>query len=437
MNLRQLAFTAQVALNSVVGYLFIKALAFSVGVSAQKDAFDIAYSVPFIIMNVTGFSFLHGIVVKQFSRMIGRGNEDLGVVFSSMLNLFLLVGFFTLALTCLGVSPLTRILAPGLSSEARIEAEHMILLMLPLVFTLGAATFISAVLTAFSVPVSMEFAQLLGRAIVLIWAWRSDFHFELTTFSAMLTAFSTIPLLIQFWMLKRYTPIRYSFQLSLNDPELQSVARQAFGMVVAAIAAQLSGSYVRRLATLSGPGMLATFTYAVTIVSPLSILIGKPLALTFGPDYVREFESGRGRAASSEFWRTVGITVLLTAIIALAVSALSDRLVALMYGGGQFSAASVSATAEIVRTLAWMLPPATLLWVNLMPLLNHRFTHLAAWIYLVGYVAQIPLAGILFQHMGVNGLAWSYVLTTLIQSVVGIVSLRWAGKSAGEFLVRA
>src|SRR5438270_9080012 len=145
--LNQFIFAAQIGLNMVVGYLFLKVLAVEFGTTSDKDAFDIAYSVPYLLMAASGFTFLHGIITSHFAKLLASDSANVEGVFSSALNAACCVGA-GLVLLCITFSQQTaEWLAPGLPPTKRLEISRLILLMSPLVFTLGISTYLSAVLT--------------------------------------------------------------------------------------------------------------------------------------------------------------------------------------------------------------------------------------------------------------------------------------------------
>ena len=88
---------AQIAANALVGYVFSRMLASMYGISAQKDGFDIAYSVPFIVLNCSGFAFGHAVIATHFSRLRVTAPHMLQADFSTTLNAMVLVGCLLLA----------------------------------------------------------------------------------------------------------------------------------------------------------------------------------------------------------------------------------------------------------------------------------------------------------------------------------------------------
>ena len=162
-NRNHALYISQIAANSLVGYLFARMLAYQFGTSAQKDGFDIAYSVPFIVLNLSGLAYIHSVVMTQFARMLATKSPDINSVFSVVLTWMMTVAIVLLIVAALFSESLTALLAPGLSPAVQAETRQLLLLMLPLALTLGIGTFIGAILTAHEVPITGEFCQIISR----------------------------------------------------------------------------------------------------------------------------------------------------------------------------------------------------------------------------------------------------------------------------------
>lgn len=401
---------AQIAANSLTGFLFMRLLADLFGVSAEKDSFDIAYSVPFIIMNVSGFAFLHGVVTSRFAKMRADSYERTSKVFSTTLAVMTALGALLTLACALSAPRIAALLAPGLSEPDLERTTRLLLLMLPLVFSLGISTLCSAVLVAWEVPVAMECAQTVSRLGVLgASILMTHRPVALESIAWLLTGFSVVAMVVELLILFRTTPMRPALAVDLRDPEFVLICRQAAGLVVAALLAQVSMSYMRRLATLQGPGTLSALTYAMTVVTPLSLIVGKPLSLVLGPRFAGARSPGLLAAV------VVG-TLAVGSAAAVALSLLGGPLVSLLYETGRFDAASAEATASLLTPLAWSLPTATLLWIVLIPLLAHERTHAAAASYILGYLSHIAFSAFLAPSFGAEGLAWAYTLSVGTQA---------------------
>lgn len=432
--LKHWAFTIQIGLNSVVGYAFLRIMSVKFGTSADKSAFDIAYSVPFMILNVSGFAWLHSVVTTQFTRQVVDDPAGASESFSTTLNVMLAIGAGLLLLCAMFSARLTELLAPGLSAEVRNETRVLMLLMLPLIFTLGVSTYISAVMTAYGVPVAMELCQLVCRLGVVICAWVAGFRISLYEVAAGLVVFSAAGLLIEIGLLKAATGLRYRPVMRWEDRVLRTIARQSTGLIFAALMAQCGMGYLRRLATFDSNATTAAISYALATNGFLALLIGKPLALAIGPDYVNLCANRDWAAARRTLLRLLLFATAIGLALTVLVNSLAASIIATLWGGGRFNAHSVELTAALFSPINWSLTPAVALWLVLFPLMNSGKLQSAAVIYSAGYVVEIALCYVLFPAMGGIGLAWAYTLSIAFQAVLGSAhvyrELSWNHQSA-------
>ncbi|MCA9230074.1 MAG: hypothetical protein KDA57_05455, partial [Planctomycetales bacterium] len=225
----------QLALNAVVGYGFTRMLANMYGVSAAKDGFDIAYSVPFIILNLSGFAFGHAVISTHFAKLRVTDPEKLQVVFSTILHLMLLVGALLVGACYVWDEQLIQLLAPGLPAAARDQARQSMLLMLPLTFTLGLSAYWSAVLVAFKVPFTAEACQLISRLGVLVWFLASGPAFGFVGISLGLVGASVSGLAFEWFVLRKYTGLSLTLDFSPRDPKVREVVWQGSSFLVATL----------------------------------------------------------------------------------------------------------------------------------------------------------------------------------------------------------
>lgn len=418
-------FAVQVALNSLAGYAFARVLAHRFGASAEKDAFDITYAIPFLILKVCGFALVHGVATTHFARLRATASpRQLNVVFSSMLTAMLVTSIVLTTVCGLFSWQLVRLLAPGLSAEAHAQMEQMLFLMIPLTFALGIGTFVSGILIAYDVPLSSEFPQIASRFGTLAWLLWGCGTADLRTIAASLTGGAVLAVLWQGWILVRHTPVRYRFWIDVDDLEFRAILRQTPSLLASAILAQAAYFCMQRLATCEGPGTAALITYGLGIVSPLSLLVGKPLCLTFGPRCASLIAEGRhSEAIRQTLWLT-GLVLAVTIPATLLLASHAELLVTLLYGGGAFDAAAVARTARIFGVAVWAIPAAVVYWITLIPILSIRRSELSGLLLSGGHVAQIGLSYALFPRFQSTGLVWAYVIAISAQAAAGLCIVR-------------
>ena len=93
LRYRDFVYGGQVLANSLSGYLLYKVIAHYFGISEASSAFDIAFSVPFFIMSISGFSFLHGAISTMAAKLRHQSVEAEFSFLSSVLNLIVISSF--------------------------------------------------------------------------------------------------------------------------------------------------------------------------------------------------------------------------------------------------------------------------------------------------------------------------------------------------------
>jgi len=410
-------FAVQVASNSLLGLAFARALAHRFGASAEKDAFDISYAIPFLILKLCGFALIHGLATTRFTRLrAAAGPERVSVVFSSVLTTMLLACVL-LTIGCLiGSVPLARLLAPGLSPAAQSQLSHLMLLMLPLTFALGIGTFLSGILIAYDVPLSSEFPQIASRVGSLGWLWLARGSVDLSWIAGSLVVGALVAVICQVWILLRRTPIRYRVMIDGRNGDVREIMWQIPGLLVSTIAAQIAYFSMQRLATCDGPGSVALVNYALGIVAPISLLIGKPLCLAFSPRCAALIAEHRSAEALRQTLQLSAVVLLVTIPISGLIAMHADRLIGILYGGGEFDATTVSRAAAMCGTAAWAIPPAVMYWITLIPILSIRRSEYSGLVLAGGNVLQIALLHLLFPRFQLTGLVWAYVIAMYVQA---------------------
>ena len=418
-NRNHALYVSQIAANSLVGYLFARLLAYQFGTSAQKDGFDIAYSVPFIVLNLSGLAYIHSVVMTQFARMLATKSPDINSVFSVVLTWMTSVAIVLMIVAALFSESLTVLLAPGLSPAVRAETQHLLLLMLPLALTLGIGTFIGAILTAHEVPITGEFCQIISRVAVIGFIVCSRFQFDLLSTAVGLVVASGVGLVIQWWILHTKTNIRFHVRYVSVQPEFLIILKQGSGFLACAIAAQIAMAYMRRLAILDGVGTNAALSYALAVVTPLSLIIGKPLALRIGPRYASLAANKMWNDARQILVQSGAACLLVSLPICILTTQFAVPIVRLLFGGGQFDTHSITVTASLCAYIAWALPASLLLWVIVMPTLSTRNSSLPGAILTIGHLVHIALSALLFGPFGKFGIAAAYVTAINLQALLG------------------
>ncbi len=428
-------YAAQLVLNAVSAYAFQKAIAFHFGASADKSAFDIAFSIPFFLVYASGLGMTHSIVVVLFSREESQRDPALASRrFSTLLNLTLLVLGALSVLVASLATPLAAMMAPGLPVELQSQVSNLTLALLPLSVTFGVGSFLSAVAVAYRIPLSQEIVLLAGRVFVVAWMLTTIGDVSLLKTSVMFVVATALAVLGLWLAVRRHTPLRYRLLVDLGETEVRHALHQFAGFMVVAAVGQFAAAYTRRVATLIEPALVATIGFAASLLEPAGTILGKSVMYVWGDRLMAvraDSRSATGRSGGGDLTRLLGLGFVVAGLLALALHVAMPALVALLFGGGAFDARAIDATTSVGRLMVAQLPFHLVTWLVLYPLPG-MFRQAAAVTYLIGYATQIVFVWAFAPSLGASGLALSYPAFTAMQALCGVVLIAWAWRRAGR-----
>ena len=415
-QLNQAALTLQLLLNGLTGYLFVRLLASLYGTTAQKDVFDIAYSVPFLLVNVGGLAFLHGLVTIRFAQMLEVSSPDISEVYSSLMSWTILVSSLLAVATVSAARPLMLVLAPGLPDKYLSLGVQYLQILLPLAVTYSVSALASAVLVALEHPISVEFSQIASRLVVIAAGYGLSARLPLERISLLLLIGSFGAAAAQIAIIHRVARLSFSWSLGTRFLHANDLRTRGAWMLAAALSSQVATAYLRRLATTDGIGTTAAIGYSFALIAPVGVIIGKPFALALGPGIVRDMAAGQTSRAGRCIRAGAFGALACGFAIAILINVFGAPLTALALKSGEFDNQSVEITRELLSIVAWSLPPAIVLWVFFMPLLADASPRSAGLVYVAGYSFQAVLCWALFDILGRHGLAWAYVAGVSLQA---------------------
>lgn len=419
---RAAIFALQVAANSLFGYLFTRGLAYQYGVSAFKDVFDIAYAIPFLILRLCGFTLIHGATVTTFS-LLRQTTTDRQIA-SAYSTLLIILTSTTIALATAALifaDPIVSLLAPGVSPGGRAEITKLLIFMSPLTLSFCIGTFLSGILIAYDVPLSSEIPQILSRLTALIAFLCFPDSVSITTLAILLNIGAIFAVALQFRALQQLTPIRFHAELNVRTPVLPTILGQLPTVFVMMAVAQFAFLTMQRLASLGGPGSIATVSYALGIASPLSLLLGKPLALVYSPGLTSSCSHGNALEVTRLLSKILLIVGGLSLPFCLVLTFFAPTCIGLLYGGGAFDAAAVTRTATVSTITVWGTPAAAVAMIIHPVILASAKSPTSSLCMSSGYLLHTFLSYAFFPSHGLVGLAWAYLAGVCLQAVVSIL----------------
>lgn len=409
LAVRSLVIGGQIAINGVVGLLFARLLANKMGVTSLKDSFDAAYSVPFVILAVSGMSWLHSVVTSQIARS-NNDTERAQCFFSWGLRRLLYASLFICSLAFIFSGVIADFLVPGLSQDSKSLVANLIAIMVFLTFTLGLSTYFSAAILAYEIPVGMEAAQLISRGGAILAVLLFGYHGPISLAWSLLI-WSVAGLVIFVVLLYKYTPLRLFVRSDFS--EAGEVYRQGAWFVAAAVAAQLPQVQILRLASAT-QGNIALLGYAGLLGGALSTVIGKGISQAVSPRIARG-------VSNSNYYKLLGVSIGISALPALIIWVFSYQITSIVFSGGLFTTADVLSTSGLVRLFALIIPVQVGLWIVLPKILKCKSVIAAPMSYVGASIFLFLIISPMYDAFGLSGIVSAQLVALLLHLFVGVV----------------
>jgi putative peptidoglycan lipid II flippase len=316
-----------------------------------------------------------------------------------------------------------NVLAPGLPPLIAQRTHALLPFMLPMTATIALSAFFAAVLAAFQVPMTTESSLLVSRTCAIGYAVSIGVTYSVSDVAYGLLLGSTLATCLTWLLFRKATGIRFRPHLFLRDADLSAILKQGASLLVATAVVQLAWAYTRRVATLDAVGTNAALTYVFSLTSIGTVLLGKPISFSQGPHLARLIATGQNGPARRLVLRTAVVSLAISSLISLFLTAYSEPLIRILYSGGAFGDEAVASTATIFRYFVWGIPASVVLYVLMIPLMSLESKHTFSLIVFAGYIVHFVLTVALFPLYGKLGMSIAYLIGANLQALCAILAI--------------
>jgi len=414
---------AQLMANYLAVFIFQKLIAQHLGVSNSKDAFDVAFSLPFQITEFVGLSFLHSIVTHSVAKSAKIGVVAISNTLFGFLTFYGICGLVFLFLGYLNASWLVNLAVPGFSGETASLAVGLLRISLPLVLLSGLNTLLSATLTGLGIPIAQE-ASLLVMRILGISCLLLVPEASLSLVMASFVLGQLIYFLFAFtFLLKQGVLIRKPSFFALRST-LQSTMESSLYFVAAAFMASLFQLYLNRRASQFDVGTLAALYFGFSAVFPFTVLLGKPVSIVWASKMLVP-EAHSERLIFRRWLRRTGLGIFSIGVVfAVLLGFQGDLLIRLLFYGGAFDQLALERVFHKLSYLVWAIPFGASLWIFLYPLQSFRRGRYAALSYILGSICSLLILWLGPQKQ-IEVLLMSSVAGNAVQAISMFSFLEW------------
>jgi len=394
------------------------AIAARFGLSAETDAFFIAFTLPRLVTSILMIG-ASSVLIPVFTKVgIHDGIDRLWRLSSNLANIALLT-MAVLGLSGVLLSPLLM-MGFGIALEPSIRnmAVSMSALLFLTVMPAGATEVFTALLNSqhsFGVPEAVLLARnLLTLFLVLLLSPRYGIYAVVIGYVVAEGA-QMLLLGAVLTILKGY---RYRFILDFRDEHTRLVLRQ---LRYPTAGAALNQSYLvieRFISSFLPSGTVSALAYARRLVTALSSTFATSVSTAFLPRLSAQYMPEN----LGDFRRSVGLALkmalFITVPVALGAASLSVPLVELLYGRGKVDAYSVQLTAVLFGIFVAAIPFGSVVSILRSAYFSANDTKTPFVFGVFTLVTSVILGVTLTPFFGATGLALGYSLSAAATSTV-------------------
>lgn len=400
------------------GFVVSALAAYYFGATALKDAWDIAYVIPWVLLGVAGFENFQGVTTATFARLAETDREAGDTVLTTIT-----VGLTGVALVVALVAfffrgTLVHVVAPGLSASAAAIASHELAILAPTIPLIGIAMFFGSVQVAHGHAGATETVWLMTRLIVIALLVALPASLGVSRLSLGFVVGGVAALGTQLVLLRR-TGLRFAPRVDFRSFHVREAFAQGGLFVLFAITTQACIVAGRDLCSRGPEGTIAALGYAISLVGPVYQFIAKPLMLIEGPKLVRATQSDP-RAALRRYDRVllVGLAVIVPVVVGIVV--LREPIIRLLFQRGQLDAVATARIAAFLGVLAWSAIGDGVTSMSALPAMVQEKARWVPIAWTLAGVIQLAFMYATFPRLGVMSVAWGAVVGAALRGAFAV-----------------
>lgn len=388
------------------------------GTSQQADIFVATYTIPTIVLTITGGA-ISAVLIPMIIKLRNKDeNFRLKKLLSSVFSLTSLVMLLLTVLLYVFIEPFVNIYVFGFSEEAKLATVELFKIVIPALIAIGLISLSSSILNAyhhFIVPSLGPVFYSLGIIIALI------FFADTYGVKSLIIGYSIgiVCQLILLIIVIIKKGISFNFKISFNE-DLKLFGLLIFPFLISIGVFQINMVVDKMMASTLTEGSLAALNYAYRVAQlPLSIFVGAmvlPLFPLIAENISINNIDGAKKILSSSY-RLLGI--LLLPVMGVYI-ALAEPIIAIIYQRGEFGVTALENTSLALIFYTFIILPFSMrdIITRVLYSLQDTWTPVINSVFLVAI--NVTLMIIFVPRFGLIAVAGS----TSISAILGYVRIR-------------
>jgi putative peptidoglycan lipid II flippase len=383
-----------------MGILRNKALANTFGAGPELDAYNAAFKIPEIALDVLVAAGLTAPFVPIFNSLRQRDEQAAHDFARTVLTVAVLVMSIVILVLFLVAPATVEIVAPSFDPATRALYVDLFRLMCVTPILFAASIAIGEVLVAHQRFAFYAFAPILYTGGIVLGTVLFGHRYGIYATAGGAVAGAVAHLAIRTVGLLR-TPFRIRARLAIRTPAFREFVRLMLPRMISHPIDPLILTFFTNLAASIGVGAVTSFNFASDYqVVPVS-LIGVSFSLAVFPALAAAYGAGDGVTFRRILRRNVITIGVLTVLAAIVLAVLAHPLVATLLGGGAFGPSDVDRTATVLTAYALSIPFDSLSYPLSRALYATHNTILQVIASIAGFVTLVVVGSTLAGSVGI------------------------------------
>ncbi len=408
----------------VAGLLRDRLFARTYGAGAELDAYNAAFVLPELALDVLVASGLTAPFVPVFSSL-RRDDPDAAPRFAQTVLTLAVLAMAAASLLLLFLAPATvRLIAPGFDAAGQALYLDLFRLMLITPILFAASITLGEVLVAERQFLFYALAPILYNAGIALGtlAFHDSMGIKAAAVGAVIGA--SLHLAIRVLGILR-SSVRLRPRLDLRMPALREFIRLMIPKMVSHPIEPLTFLFFTSVATTLAAGSVSALSFARNFQSVPVSLIGVSIALAAFPGLSAAWAAGDRRGFAREVRRNAITIGVLTALAGLGLVVVGPLAIDVLLGGGRFDAEDVALTAGVLAAFAVAVPFDALAHLTSRGLYATHNTILPVLASVAGFAVTIGITLALVGPLGIIAIPFGFAAGTALKVVLQGAALAW------------
>ena len=403
-------------LSYILGLLRDRVFARTFGAAHILDAYNAAFTLPDLILNIFVAGALTAAFVPIFSDLTSqRKFKETGDFINSVLNGSLLVVLLS-GLAVFALAPqLSNLIVPGFSPQAKEIFINLtrLLLLSPLIFsvsnTLGNILVAQENFFWFGISAALYNLGIIAGAVFLT-PYYGIYGVAIGTIAGALLHLATRVIGLKY---------RYRWRPVINfSYDYRRFLKLILPKVVGHPIEQLTFLGFTIIASTISAGSIAILNFARNFQSAPINIIGATFALTAFPLLTRAVSAEDRKTFRKELSFTFNAILLISAAAAVVIYFLRRPLITILLGGGAFNQTAIGLTAATLGIFALSIPTESLSHLLARGFYAKKDSLTPVLVGLGSLVIAVASAWGFAKTLGVPGLAWGFFMGSILKTAL-------------------